>query len=201
MVPYQMNMARGHVISPETRIRWRRWLTVYFLLVLAVLSVSVGFLTRDWVVLRHQKERIDMMERQFLGQRPGGSSMADAMQRLSRDIAACETQLSALDEFSRGESHAGPIVLGLVRVMPPGMTLGQVTIDRQASKLGIDACVPAGRSSDDSMTPPRLIALWGGEPLLAGKVSQLTSEKSERVQAGGQDVMCWRFTGMLRGGD
>ena len=199
-LPYQMNMARGHVLSLDARRRWRRWLAVYFLLVLVALGVSVGLLARDGFALALQRERIDVMERQYLNERPGVTSVNGAMRQLSRDMAACESQLVAIDGFRKEETRAGAILLGLVRVMPAGVDLALVSIDGPAAKLGIEVHVPVGRKLDESITPPRLIALWNAEPLLAGRATHFTSDKSERVQVGGHDMMKWQFTGLLGGG-
>jgi hypothetical protein len=50
------------------------------------------------------------------------------------------------------------------------------------------------------MTPPYLISLWSSEPLLTGRVSRFTSEKSERALVDEREVMKWRFTGVMGGG-
>ena len=199
MVPFQMNLAKGRVLPLATRKHWRRWLIVYLLLVLTVLGWSVAVLTRRCVELFHHEERVSLMERQFLGERPGSVSVEKHLGMLSREMAVCESQLATLDGFWKKECHAAAIMLGLETVMPSGMELSQVTIDNAAGTLGVEVYVPSENKSDEPMTPPRLISLWNSEPLLAGRVNHFTSEKSERVKIGDQGVFRWRFSGVLLG--
>lgn len=199
MVPYQMNLAEGRVLPLATRKRWRNWLVAYLLIVLVVLGWGVGTLTRKCVELFHQEERVTLMERKFLGERTGSVSIEKHLAKLSQEMAVCENQLAAIDRFGKGECHAAGIILGLVNVMPPGMELSQVTIDSAAATLGVEVYVPTENKSEEAMTPPRLISLWNAEPLLAGRANHFTSEKSERVKTGGQDILRWRFSGVLLG--
>lgn len=201
MVPYRLNMARGHVLPLATRRRWLLWFAIYFLVVLVVLAVSVAVLTHNGIALSRQQEIIKVMERQLLDNRPGVVSVGALMQRLSREMGACEGQLGAINSFRVGESRTAGVILGLVNVMPSGIDLGKVGLDGAAARMECEVYVPAGLKADDGMTPPRLIALWGGEPLLKGRVNHFTSEKSERVIVDGQEVMSWRFAGVLGGGN
>lgn len=199
MVPYQMNLAKGRVLPLATRKRWRCWLIVYLLLVVVVLGWSVGELARKCFALSHQEERIRLMERTFLSQRPGSGSIETHLGKLSREMMACESQLAAINGFSQKECHAAAIILGLANVMPPGMELSQVTIDNAAATLGVEVYIPSETKGNEAVTPPRLIALWNAEPLLAGRVNHFTSEKSERVKTGGSDVLRWHFSATLLG--
>jgi hypothetical protein len=200
MVPYQMNLAQGHILTLATRKQWRRWLTVYFLLVLVILGWSVGLLMRNGIALVQQRERLSLREGQFLGQRPGVDSMKGHMRSLCQKMAICESQLSAIDSFRKEDYRSAAVILGLVAVMPAGMDLGQVSIDGIAAKMNCEIYVSAGVKNADSMTPPRLMSLWSAEPLLIGRVNHFTSEKSERVMVDNQDVTSWRFSGVLGGG-
>lgn len=199
MVPYQMNLAKGRVLPLATRKRWRCWFMVYLLLVVVVLGWSVGTLSRKCFELFHQEQRISVMERTFLSKRPGSGSIENHLGKLSRKMTACESQLAAMDRFSKKECHAAAIILGLANVMPAGMELSQVTIDNAAATLGVEVYLPSETKGDEAVTPPRLIALWNAEPLLAGRVNHFTSEKSERVKTGGSDVLRWRFSATLLG--
>ena len=200
MVPYQMNMARGHVLPLATRKRWRRGLAVYLLLVVAVLGGSVALLTLHGIELSNLEESLRLRERELLNQRPGFANAGEYMRKLGREMAVCESQLNALNGFRAGECRAGGIILGLVNVMPAGMDLGQVSLDGAAAKLGCEVYVPIGLKNGDLMTPPYLISLWSSEPLLTGRVSRFTSEKSERALVDEREVMKWRFTGVMGGG-
>jgi hypothetical protein len=123
------------------------------------------------------------------------------MRQLSREMAVSESQLGALEDFGKKECRAGSIILGLANVMPAGMDLGQVSVDGAAAKLGCEVYVPVGLKIGESISPPHLISLWSGEALLTGRVKRFTSEKSERIQVDGQEVMNWRFSGVLGGGN
>jgi hypothetical protein len=200
MVPYQMNMARGHLLPLETRKRWLRWLAVYFLIVLVALGVSVGSLTRTGIAIFNQQDRVRAMERQFLDDRPGVVSVGAHRQRLGQEMAVYESQLGAIASFRKGECHAAGVLLGLMNVMPDGLDLGNLSLDGTATRMECEVYLASGLKMGDSMTPPRLISLWSSEPLLAGRINHYTSEKSERVVIDGQEVMSWRFSGVLSGG-
>ncbi len=200
MVPYHMNMARGHVLPVATRKRWRHWFTIYFLIVLGVLVTSVGTLTRTGIMLSSQRDRIDFGERELLNQRPGVVSVGAHRQRLGQELAVCEGQLGAIAGFRKGECHAAGVILGLMNVMPAGIDLGNLSLDGPATRMECEVYVPSGLKMGDSMTPPRLISLWSAEPLLTGRISHFTSEKSERVIIDGQEVLSWRFSGVMSGG-
>jgi hypothetical protein len=200
VVSYEMNLARGRVIPLSTRKRWRGWLAVYFLLVLLVLGGSVGYLTRTRIVLANQEERMAASEQTLRNQWPDNESVADHMRRLSREMDVCEGQVKAIDTFRRGDSRAASNLLGLVNVIPAGMSLGHVTIDSAGAKVGFDVYIPPTRKDEESMTPPHMISLWTKEPLLAGRVSHFVAGKNERVKIGGQDMLSWRFSGSLGGG-
>ena len=201
MVPYQMNLASGRVLSLATRKQWRRWFMVYLLFILAVIGGAVGMLTRNCVVLARQHDRICLMERNLLNERPGVVTIGGHLEKLSREMADCESQLGAMDNFRKAECRASAVILGLVKVMPSGMDLSQVSIDSAVATIGVEVHVVADLlKNGEGMTPPRLIALWNAEPLLVGRVNHFTSEKSERVKVAGNDVMRWRFSGTLLGG-
>lgn len=199
MVPYRMNMARGQVLSPETRQLCRRWLTVYFVAVLLVLAVSVGFLTHTCVALSRQQTRLELGERQFLAEHPDAGSVSACLRGLSREMTACEDRLKAVDDFRKGVCGAGAILWGLVNVMPAGMDLGRAGLDEAGAKLTYEVYVQEGRKRDDGMTPPKLISLWNADPLLSTRVRDLTAEKSEHVRVSGREVVSWHFTGTLGG--
>ncbi len=126
--------------------------------------------------------------------------MDDHIRRLGQEMATCEAQLGAIASFRKGDYRAAGVILGLTKVMPDGIDLGNLSLDGTASRMECEVYLPAGLKVGDSMTPPRLISLWSTEPLLAGRINHYTSEKSERVMIDGQELMSWRFSGVLSGG-
>ena len=199
MVPYAINMARGHVISVSTRKRWYRWLLTYFILALTAAGISVASLTKDLLDLGRRRARVEQAERRFMGEHPGFTALTDCLRAINQDMVVCTNQLEAIDGFQREARHTARVLLGLAEALPPGVDLGQVDIDGIGGKVSFEVYIPAERKMGEGIAPPHLIALWSASPLLTGKVSRITAEKSERVRVAGRDLMSSRFAGLLGG--
>lgn len=200
MVTYRLNLAKEHVIPMANRRKWYYWLAVYFLVMLVALGGSVYVLFHTILGLRRQREQAAVQERRFLAQRGGGGSMAVLVGKTSRELEECAGQIESLMGFYPRECPPGAILLGLVNVLPAGMDLGEVILDANAGRLNFTVYVPACRTVGEGETPPNLIAQWSVEPLLAGRVSEITAEKSERMNQDGTEVLSWHFTAILKGG-
>lgn len=201
MVPYNINMARGRVVPASVRKRWYRWLLAYFVVALTVAGVSVAFVTSDLVDLNLRRVGVERAERRFLGARAGVRNLADCLRSLSQDMATCQDRLEGVANFQGAGRRTAGVLLGLVEPLPVGLDVGQVEIDAAGGRVSFEVHAPAGRQIDEASAPPHLITLWSASPWLAGQVSRLTAEKSEHVRLGGQDLMSWRFTGVLGGGN
>jgi hypothetical protein len=200
MVPYQMNLAKGRVLSLANRRQWRRWFAIYLAIVLIVLGWFVVMLTRKCVVISREDARLVLLERKVLSGKAGSANAVGQMQKLSREMAECEDLLKSIDEFRKNQSRAACVILGLANVLPAGMDLGNVSIDNVTGALIVEVHLVAEQlKANDAMTPPRLISLWNAEPLLSGRANHFTSGNSERVKVAGVDKIKWRFTGTLFG--
>jgi len=201
MLPYQVNMAHGQVIPMETRKQWYRWLAVYGLIMLVCIVWAVGSLTKKLVALSGQRTLMEVRERAFLKERPGAVSVAAYASSLHRNMELGAGQLEAVESFQKaGDYHAAGALLGLALALPGGMELGQVDVDGARLRLGFTVYTPVARKGENGGSAPNLIALWNAQPLLAGQLSGITSEKSEHSRVGDQDVMSLRFSGTLGGG-
>jgi hypothetical protein len=200
MLPYRLNMAKGQVIPLAQRRLWFRWLMLYFAITLVVLGFCVSVLTHDILGLRRQRGVLEVQERQFLAQRGGGASVERHAAKVCHELNHCSEQLDSLSGFYDREFPPAALLLGLANVLPTGMDLGEVGIDATAGRLTFLVYVPVGRQIVEAETPPNLIGQWSVAPLLAGRVSGLTAEKSERLNRGGIEVLGWHFTGALKGG-
>jgi len=200
MLPYQVNMAHGQVIPLETRKQWYRWVSVYGLIMLVCIVWTVGTLTKKIVTLLGQQKLMIQREQAFLKARPGAADVATYAASLHHNMELTASQLEAVEGFQRaGDFHTAGVLLGLATALPEGLELGQVETDGVGLKVGFTVYMPLARKSDNGGAAPHLIALWNAQPLLAGQLGGITSEKSEHSRVGDQEVLSLRFSGTLGG--
>lgn len=199
MTPFQINMARGLVLPVAVRKRWHRWLVVYVF----VSAIVCGTAFRRAVVhvetLKGEQARLDLEEQRFRAQRSGVRDLREYAGALSVRLAGCVDRMEAIDRFQTTGQHVAPLLLGLSVALPQGMEIGRFDIGVDGV-LAFEVYVPADRRIEESVSPPRLIALWQKEPMLAGRIESFKTENSERERVGGQNVLSWRFVAKLSGG-
>jgi len=199
MVVYQFNLAREKVVPIEVRKRLRRWIVVYYAVAGLCLFLVIYALVRDALAVDSARASLAHEEKLFVQARPGAASAGAYMRGLAREMAGLASELDAVKRFQNLERNDAAVLLGLAEPLPAGMELGRVELDGAGGQLRFDVYGPMEQKIEDAMAPPHLISLWEKHPLLAGRVSQVASENSERVRVGGREMMCWHFTGTLLG--
>lgn len=201
MVPYQLNMARGFVMPLESRKKWLQWLGVYIVVCSVLICGLLFILIRRSSHLQSQMDALQRQEAGFLASRGGQRSITDCRAALGVRMNAAVRGLESVSAFERGKCRAASILLGLTESLPPGIELGSLDFDAEGRKLNFEVLLPATVKIDDSITPPHLVTVWEREPLLIGRLSQMEVANSERVKRDGGDMMCWRFSAVVAGGN
>jgi len=194
MVSYRINLARDIVISLEVRKRWSHWLLLYFLLSALVISGTVYAVLSKARELGQRQEIVRRQEANYLR----AHGLTDAEQYWAGLSARLDRAIREL-EFLRGcqprpEKRVAAALLGPVRDLPRGAELAGVELDLEAHKLRCDVVTPADHDLTTNNTPARWMETWAKDPLLAGRIRQITSDTSERSQVAGVPVMLWRFS-------
>ena len=197
MTIYQFNMARDKVLSIEKRRLWFRWVLSY----LAVAVVSIAFVayheTVAMVDLSMRKRAMDQAERHFLQQHPGVNSVEACLSKVTSELAGLTVSLDAVTQFRSMGQKSAAIVLGLAESLPPGVDLGQLTLDGSEGTVKVEVYVPVSMKQDAKLTLPNVISRWESSSLLTNRVRQITSEKSSHANLEGREFLSWRFTGVL----
>ena len=198
MTPFQMNMARGLVLPLAIRKRWHRWLMVYVF----VATVACGVAMHQGLdrVTTLNEERIDLSkgEHQFQLKRSGVIDIGAYARDMSARMDECVAKLDAVNRFQTAGHRTTPLLLGLTVALPQGMEIGRFEIG-EGREIKFEVLVPVDRRIEESLSPTRLIALWGKDPGLAGRIESFKTENSERVRVGGQTVLNWHFSATLAG--
>lgn len=198
MTPFQINMARGHVLPLDVRRRWHRWMLVYVFVAAVVCGTAFRRAMTHMEEIRVEKARLDAEEKRFRDQRTGIGSLPAYTKLLTERFSQTVDRLEAINYFQTSSHQVAPLLLGLSVALPQGMEIGRFEIAGK-EKLAFRVYIPADRKIEESVSPPRLIALWQKEPLLAGRIKLFTTENSERERVGGQNVLSWHFTATLSG--
>lgn len=199
MTPFRMNMARGLVLPLGVRKRWHRWLLLYIFIATLVCGTAARQALERVSEWNEMRAKLLKEEFQFQSSRKHGmKNLGVHAFQLAGQFDACVSRLEAINRFQTLGHRTAPLLLGLALPLPPGMELGRFEIG-PGGELKFDVHVPADRGVEESLSPARLTALWGKEPLLAGKVESIKTENSERARVGGQSVLNWRFTATMVG--
>lgn len=199
MVPYKLNMARGFVLPLESRRKWMRWFLVYVVVMGTLIALTLYDVVQETGYWGTQRDVLKLREARILAGLTGCGTMAECRASLDGKLSACARDLETVVAFGKKEFPVGKILKGLVEPLPAGVEVSRVDFDGEAGKLGIDVVVPTDVKGFDSLTPPTLVTLWEKEPLLAGAVSQISVETTERMKLIGMNVVCWRFSAVVGG--
>jgi hypothetical protein len=197
MVPYHLNMARGFVMPLEVRKKWLSWFMGY-LLVSSVLIALVLYRVIDSSSNWHAKrDALTRQEARVLAGCPDYKTLAEYKGVVQGKVVSSLREADALVDFERNKSRAASVFLGLAEPLPPGAELGTVDCNPEARKLRFEVVMPVTLKMDDKLSPTTMVAVWEREPLLAGRLSQIEVENSERVKRDGVEMMCWRFSAIV----
>lgn len=198
MTPFQINMARGLVLPTGVRKRWYRWLLLYILVATAVCGTAARQALDRIAELNKERASLAQKEFRFQSSRKQVRDMGLYASRLQGQLDDCLARLEAINRFQTMGHRTAPVFLGIAMALPRGMNLGRFEMTG-GSDLKFDIDVPAGRHAEGGISPTQLIALWGQEPLLKGRIETYKTDDSERVEVGNQSVLSWRFTAALAG--
>jgi hypothetical protein len=199
MVYFEINLARGRVISAVHRRMWFCALVSYIAIAGLTFVFLANELTRDLMAARERRERLQLLEQRCLGDRS----------RLDQDIVryanamgtamdAYANTLEKMDSMFNRRVLVAHILSGLASPLPAEASLFSVDLSADKREIVFEVLTPEERSRDD-ITPPNLIAAWGRNPDISQKVAQITSVNRQRIVLNGQGVLIWRFTGHLTG--
>lgn len=199
MRTYQLNMARGFVMPLEARRKWLHWFFIY----LAVCSVLIMWVLYDVIQgvtrARSRLEALRQQEERFLAGHPEVKTIADCKRDMDGMVAVALRNVKAVAAFEASEFNVAGVLLGLAESLPRGLNVGSFDFDSDSRKVGFEIVMPASLKLDDKVSPPQLIAMWEKEPLLAGHLTQIGAENSERVRRNGAEILCWRFSAVAGG--
>jgi len=200
MALYQLNLAAGQVITVDRRKLWLRYLGIYLAIAILVMGVMVYWFTGAMVSLSEQKKTLDWDEALFVKAHPGTASMKDCLNQSANEVANLTAMLESIQTFQNNGQRSASLLLGLGGSLPPGMEVGDVSVSGPEGRLSVVVYMAASQRLDDGKALPSVISQWEKNPLLAGRVTHLTSENSEHRAFGGRDLLSWRFSGILEKG-
>lgn len=199
MERYQFNMARDFVMPMESRRKWLRWLLVFLLAVCVTIANVLYNVIVTTKTLEVRRSALDRQEQRILSVHPDYKTISGYVGSVGGRVSGALRDLDAVVAFERNETRVARILLGITEPLPPKLELGAFEFDGDAHKIKFEVVLPSTLKLDDKLSPPHLVAVWEREPLLAGQISQIEVENSERIQRHGMDVLCWRFTATVGG--
>ena len=197
MALYQLNMARGQVLTLEKRRLWFRWVFAYLAVSVVVIAAVAYKLSAGLVDLSVRRASSNERERQFLKERPGAKDLDASLRRVTSELVCVSTSLEAVAQFRTTGQRSADIVLGFAEPLPPGVELGKLALDSTEGTVKVEVYVPASLKQEGGLTLPNVISSWESSTLLTNRVRQITSENSQRVNFEGHDFLSWRFAGVL----
>lgn len=197
MLPYELNMARGFVLPLEVRKKWLRWFMVYLLVCSVVIAVVLFRVIESASYWHAKRDVLTRQEARVLVGCPDYKTLGEYKGVVDGKVVSALRETEAVVDFGQNKSRAGHILLGLAEPLPVGVELGTVDYDGEARKIRFEVVMPVTLKLDDKLSPTHMVAVWEREPLLAGRLTQMEVENSERVKRDGVEMMCWRFSASM----
>ena len=197
MLPYELNMARGFVLPLEVRKKWLSWFMVYLLVSSVVIAVVLFRVIESASYWHAKRDVLASQEVRILAGCPDYKTLVEYKGAVDGKVVAAVRETEAVVDFGQNKSRAGHILLGLAEPLPTGVELGTVDYDGEARKIRFEVVMPVTLKLDDKLSPTHMVAVWEREPLLAGRLTQIEVENSERVKRDGVEMMCWRFSASM----
>ena len=199
MIHYQLNMARGFVMPLEQRRKWLHWVALYLLLMSFAIALTLSQVFRRTSYWKSQQAIVAAQEQRMLATHPGVPTIGAYKTILGKEYSACVRDMESIILFGQVQGRIAPILMSLIDPLPTGYSLGSVSYDGDSGKITFDVIMPLSLKQEGNITAPKLITLWGNQPLLSKKLSQIEMENSERIRLDGMAAMSWRFSAVMGG--
>jgi hypothetical protein len=194
MAMFQINLAKGRVMAPGSRVAWTWFLMVYLGVCGALLAGLMNKVTRDLLTVQDRRDQLGRLEARLLRTcvPEGTEDSVSYARQMSREMAKCADTLEGIQKILGRRPAIDEMLLGLAAPLPADTCLGKFDLDGQKRQIAFEIYVATERTAE-GLVPPHLIALWNMESNLAAKVGPIEFVHSQPAKFGDQVFTAWKF--------
>ena len=199
MVPFDLNLIRGHVPPRERRRTAFGLMLLYLVASSGLLVLAVYGSTRKLVAAGKDRVDIARLDHGFREVCPGAGDILTAAKHLRGRAALRAETLEGFDMTLARRIDLPRLLAGVVGVLPQTAYLHRVQLDKESGVFRFEVAVPAESASPRTVDVRQFVAAWGRDPHLAMQLGKIRSVASHHRQVNGEELLVLEFAGSFRG--
>ncbi len=198
MTHFEVNLVQGRVIPLRKRRLMLVGMTVYLVICLALLLVTVSGLVTDVEKGRDLYRQVERTEKFFWEDHPKQYRLLTYVPSLRVKLDELIGKLDGVHAVLVKRCDAVRIVMRLTASIPRSATMSNLDLDPGKGTLSFDLTVPVDEAGYTFSTS-EVLDQWSADSMLMREVSTIRAGATQRQRMWGRTVFVIRFSGELRG--